>query len=64
MRTRVGIIGAGPAGLFLAHLLHRAGIDSIIVESRTRVDVEGKVRAGVLEDWIVGLMNAWALARG
>ena len=57
MRTRVGIVGAGPAGLFLAHLLHRAGIESVIVESRSRADVEGTVRAGVLEDWVVHLMN-------
>jgi p-hydroxybenzoate 3-monooxygenase len=57
MRTQVGIIGAGPAGLFLAHLLHRAGIGSVILESRTREDVEGTIRAGVLEQWVVDLMN-------
>ena len=61
MRTQVGIIGCGPAGLFLAHLLHRSGIDSIIVESRSREDVEGTVRAGVLEHWVVELMNAMGL---
>ncbi len=60
-RTQVGIIGAGPAGLFLAHLLHRAGIESVIVESRSRADVEGTVRAGVLEHWVVGLMNDMGL---
>jgi p-hydroxybenzoate 3-monooxygenase len=49
MRTQVGIIGAGPAGLFLSHLLHRAGIDCVIVESQSRAYVEGRVRAGVLE---------------
>ncbi len=57
MKTQVGIIGAGPAGLFLAHLLHRAGIGTIIVESRGRHDVEETVRAGVLEHWVVELMK-------
>jgi p-hydroxybenzoate 3-monooxygenase len=57
MKTQVGIIGAGPAGLFLAHLLHRAGIGSIIIESRSRADVEGTIRAGVLEHWVVALMQ-------
>lgn len=56
-RTQVGIIGAGPAGLFLAHLLHRVGIDSIILESRSRHDVEATIRAGVLEHWVVQLMK-------
>ena len=49
MRTRVAIIGAGPAGLMLSHLLHRAGIDSIVLEQRARDYVEHRVRAGVLE---------------
>ena len=57
MRTQVGIIGAGPAGLFLGHLLHRLGIDAIIIESRSRHDVEQTIRAGVLEHWVVELMN-------
>ncbi|MDA8252572.1 MAG: 4-hydroxybenzoate 3-monooxygenase [Rhodospirillales bacterium] len=57
MRTQVGIIGAGPAGLFLAHLLDRAGIGAVILESRTRADVEGTIRAGVLEQWVVDLMG-------
>lgn len=57
MRTQIGIIGAGPAGLFLAHLLRRAGIDAINLESRSRADVESTIRAGVLEHWVVGLMN-------
>ena len=57
MRTQVGIIGCGPAGLFLAHLLHRAGIGAIIIESRSRHDVEETVRAGVLEHWVVELMK-------
>jgi p-hydroxybenzoate 3-monooxygenase len=49
MRTQIGIIGAGPAGLFLSHLLHRAGIECVIVEAQDRAYVEGRVRAGVLE---------------
>jgi len=56
MRTQAGIIGAGPAGLFLAHLLDRVGIGSIIIESRSRLDVESTIRAGVLEHWVVELM--------
>ncbi len=49
MRTQVGIVGAGPAGLFLAHLLHRRGIDSVVLESRSQQYVEERIRAGVLE---------------
>ena len=49
MRTQVGIIGAGPAGLFLAHLLGQMRIDCIVLEGRSRSHVEGRVRAGVLE---------------
>ncbi|MCR0983968.1 4-hydroxybenzoate 3-monooxygenase [Roseomonas populi] len=49
MRTQVGIIGAGPAGLFLSHLLKAQGIESVILEARSRPYVEGRVRAGVLE---------------
>ncbi|MBA4493563.1 4-hydroxybenzoate 3-monooxygenase [Paenactinomyces guangxiensis] len=57
MHTQVGIIGAGPAGLMLAHLLHLQGIESIIIESRTRSQIEGTIRAGVLEQGTVDLMN-------
>src|SRR3954466_15309684 len=56
MRTQVGIIGAGPAGLMLSHLLHRRGIDSVIIESRTREAIEATIRAGVLEQSTVDLM--------
>jgi p-hydroxybenzoate 3-monooxygenase len=56
MHTQVAIIGAGPAGLFLAHLLHREGIECIVLESRSRAYVEDRVRAGVLEQGTVDLM--------
>jgi p-hydroxybenzoate 3-monooxygenase len=49
VRTQVGIVGAGPAGLLLAHLLHREGIESVVLEDRSRDHVEHRVRAGVLE---------------
>ncbi len=49
LRTQVGIIGSGPAGLQLAHLLQRAGIDSIVIDGRTREDIEETVKAGILE---------------
>lgn len=57
MRTQIGIIGAGPAGLFLAYLLKRIGIDAVILEHKSRADIEGTIRAGVLEHWVVDLMN-------
>jgi p-hydroxybenzoate 3-monooxygenase len=57
MRTQVGIVGAGPAGLFLAHLLHLEGIDSVVVEDRSREYVVERVRAGVLEQGTVDLMR-------
>jgi p-hydroxybenzoate 3-monooxygenase len=53
----VGIIGGGPAGLFLSHLLQREGIESVILEARSRAHVEGRVRAGVLEQGTVDLMG-------
>jgi len=57
LRVQVGIVGAGPAGLFLALLLHRAGISAVNIESRSRADVEQTIRAGVLEHWVVELMG-------
>jgi p-hydroxybenzoate 3-monooxygenase len=57
MRTQVGIVGAGPAGLMLSHLLHRAGVESVLVENRSRQYVQERVRAGVLEQGTVDLMN-------
>ena len=61
-RTQVGIVGAGPAGLMLGHLLHLAGIDSFIIENRAQDYVIERVRAGVLEQSTVDLMveTAWA----
>ncbi|WP_167048078.1 4-hydroxybenzoate 3-monooxygenase [Salinibacterium sp. ZJ454] len=56
VRTQVGIIGAGPAGLMLSHLLHRAGIDSIVIENRSREQVEQTIRAGILENGTVDLL--------
>jgi p-hydroxybenzoate 3-monooxygenase len=56
MRTQVGIIGAGPAGLMLSHLLHLEGIDSVVLEARSRQYVEERVRAGVIEQGTVDLM--------
>ncbi len=57
LRTQVGIIGAGPAGLVLSHLLYLQGIDSIVVENRSRQYVEERVRAGVLEQGTVDLLT-------
>ena len=61
MRTQVGIVGAGPAGLLLSHLLHRAGIESIVLELRSRSEIEGTIRAGVLEQGTVDLLDSVGL---
>lgn len=58
MKTSVGIIGAGPAGLMLSHLLHLHGVDSVILESRSLAYVEGRVRAGVLDSDVSALFKA------
>jgi p-hydroxybenzoate 3-monooxygenase len=56
VRTQVGIVGAGPAGLMLSHLLHLAGIESIIVEDRSRAYCEVRVRAGLMENWVAEML--------
>jgi p-hydroxybenzoate 3-monooxygenase len=61
MRTQVGIVGAGPAGLLLSHLLRRAGIESVIVENRSRAYCEARVRAGLLEHGSTELLRAVGL---
>ena len=56
MKTQVAIVGAGPAGLLLSHLLHLEGIASVVIESRTREEIEATIRAGVLEQGTVDLL--------
>ena len=62
MRTQVGIVGAGPAGLLLSHLLALRGIDSVVIEIRSRAYCEARQRAGVLEDGSVALLREAGLA--
>ena len=57
MRTHVGIVGAGPAGLMLARLLHLQGIESIIIENRSRDYIENRIRAGLIEHWAADLLT-------
>src|SRR5687767_6149690 len=57
MRTQVGIVGAGPAGLLCSHLLQRAGIESVVIESRSREHTSQRLRAGVLEDGAVRFLR-------
>lgn len=61
MRTQVGIIGSGPAGLLLSHLLHQQGIESVILERQSRAHVEARIRAGVLEKGTVDLLRQLAV---
>ena len=56
-RTQVGIVGAGPAGLLLAHLLRLEGIESVVLETRSREEIEATLRAGVLEQGTVDVLN-------
>ncbi len=56
MKTQVGIIGGGPAGLLLSHLLHLRGIDSVVVEAKSRDYIENRIRAGVLEQGTADLL--------
>jgi p-hydroxybenzoate 3-monooxygenase len=58
MRTQVGIIGAGPAGLLLAQLLRLRGIESVVLETRSREEIEATIRAGVLEQGTVDVLDA------
>jgi p-hydroxybenzoate 3-monooxygenase len=57
MRTQVGIVGAGPAGLMLARLLRLNGIDSVVIENRSRDYIETRVRAGLIEHWAADLID-------
>ena len=63
MRTKVAIIGAGPAGLLLGQLLHAYGIDNVILERQTPDYVLGRIRAGLLEEGTVALLDKSASAR-
>src|SRR6266404_4659340 len=56
MRTQVAIVGAGPAGLMLSHLLHLRGVESVVIEARSREHIEQRLRAGLLEQGTVDLM--------
>ena len=56
MKTQVAIVGAGPAGLLLSHLLHLEGIESIVIESRSRTEIESTIRAGVLEQGTMDIL--------
>lgn len=58
IRTRVAIVGAGPAGLLLSHLLASAGIDSVVIDQRTRDEVETTIRAGILEQGTVEVLES------
>ncbi|MGH3262110.1 MAG: FAD-dependent monooxygenase, partial [Trebonia sp.] len=64
MRTDVAIIGAGPAGLLLAHLLAADGIESIVIEARTKEYVAARIRAGILESSSVDLLRSAGLGAG
>jgi len=57
MKTQVAIVGAGPAGLLLSHLLHLRGIESVVLETRSRADIEATIRAGVLEQGSMDILN-------
>jgi p-hydroxybenzoate 3-monooxygenase len=56
MRTQVGIVGAGPAGLMLARLLHLQGIECVVIENRSRDYIENRIRAGLIEHWAADLL--------
>src|SRR5262245_33420247 len=56
LRTQVGIVGAGPAGLMLSHLTHLEGVKSVILENRSREYIESRIRAGLIEQWASDLL--------
>ena len=64
MKTQVAIIGAGPSGLLLGQLLHKAGIDNIIIERQTGEYVLGRIRAGILEQITVDLLREAGVSKG
>jgi len=61
MRTQVGIVGAGPAGLMLSHLLHQRGVESVVIDLRTRQEIEETIKAGILEQGTVDLLRQTGL---
>jgi p-hydroxybenzoate 3-monooxygenase len=61
MRTQVGIVGAGPAGLMLSHLLHLQGVDSVVIDKRSRETIERTIKAGILEHGTVELLRSTGL---
>jgi p-hydroxybenzoate 3-monooxygenase len=58
MRTQVGIVGSGPSGLLLSQILENAGIETVVLERRSRAYVEGRIRAGVIEQGAVDLLTS------
>src|SRR5690349_24325155 len=62
MRTQVAIIGGGPAGMLLAEILHRQGVESVVLEKHTREHVLSRIRAGVLEPTTVDVLRENGLA--
>lgn len=64
VKTQVGVIGSGPSGLLLARLLHLQGIESVILERKSRSYVEGRIRAGVLEQGTVDLLREAKVSQG
>jgi p-hydroxybenzoate 3-monooxygenase len=61
MRTQVGIVGAGPAGLMLSHLLHQRGVESVVIDLRERQEIEETIKAGILEQGTVDLLRQTGL---
>ncbi|MGL1330325.1 FAD-dependent monooxygenase, partial [Vibrio parahaemolyticus] len=57
IRTRVAIVGAGPAGLLLSHLLAASGLESVVIDQRSREEIETTIRAGILEQGTVEVLD-------